>query len=688
MMRFIIITISALYFFLTQVSFAQTDSLNISWDRNAEQDSVEYYILLYAYSNAKTTFSNQEYDTLEFINQTPFSISRVQTVDTDTAYIKPGNFVSYRVIAVDSQGIPSDFSDPAGAGIPQIRWQQTEIDSGKSFPLYKSDFLVDLDNNPTDLMLDISQEVNITITQITNGIQLEPSPITFTGQARFRLGVTDPDGFHDNKLITVNIVNTNKPPVITHIPDQIVTEGTAFSPLSLDDYVQDPDHTDNELSWSYSGNDLLTVTIDPQRILTVNPPDVDWYGSETVIFTVRDPGGLTDGDTVIFRVTPVNDPPVVQLNELVLDNGDTQVFDLKLYASDVEDSPLQLQWDFLGYQNFEFSWENSVQKLLRITKTGSVSLESGQFVVTDTGGLSDTANVRIIATDGTPNTPPSLAYLPSIINIAEDSNTLVQLDQFIVDSTNAFSELSWEFIPGNFIEYTYDATHASLMIFAEPDWNGHSDFRIRVTDPQGLSDEKVLDIMVNPRVDLRRIAFNTSFPGQVQVAVETDQGSQVEMSFWVNPSLKSTYKSINFLNNHRFSLQNLTPDTTYRYVLTLSDTSGFSHTYGDSTFSTGLNQLAEEGGSDILVYPNPFRPSRGHVVVVFDNLPQQMKELLVMTTSGEVVFDKVFEGVPIRRLPWTVVNKNGEQLASGLYLYVIKGENGKKLKAGKLAVIR
>jgi hypothetical protein len=509
-----------------------------------------------------------------------------------------------------------------------------------------------------------------------------------TGSYPVTVRVRDQAGATANQNYTLTVSWQNEPPVITSIPDQIVAEGTAFPPLSLDNYVQDPDHQDRQLIWTYNGNSALTVTIDTARVARVAVPDQNWNGEEAIIFTVTDPGGLSDRDTVIYRVTPVNDAPLVQLTELVLDNGDSKVFDLKPYASDVENTPLQLQWNFVGYQNFDFTWENSAQKLIRITKIGNVSLESGQFVVTDIGGLSDTANVRIIAPDGTTNTPPSLAYLPSVINIDEDSNTLIRLDQFVVDSTNAFTDLDWEFTPGNFIEYTYDAVQASLVIFAEPDWNGQSDFRIKVNDPQGLSDERMLNIVVNPRVDLRRIAFNTSSPGQVQVVVETDQGSQVEMSFWVNPSLKSTYKSINFLNSHRFSLQNLTPDTTYRYVLTLSDTSGYTHTYGDSTFSTGLNQLAEEDGSDIFVYPNPFRPSRGHVVVVFDNLPQQMKELLVLTTSGEVVFDKVVEGIPTRRLPWTVINKNGEQLASGLYLYVVKGENGKKLKAGKLAVIR
>ncbi len=75
-------------------------------------------------------------------------------------------------------------------------------------------------------------------------------------------------------------------------------------------------------------------------------------------------------------------------------------------------------------------------------------------------------------------------------------------------------------------------------------------------------------------------------------------------------------------------------------------------------------------------------------MVVFDNLPQEMTELLIFTPAGETVFEKEIDGVPQRRMPWSVINRRGEQLASGFYIYVVKGENGQKIKSGKLAVIR
>jgi hypothetical protein len=75
-------------------------------------------------------------------------------------------------------------------------------------------------------------------------------------------------------------------------------------------------------------------------------------------------------------------------------------------------------------------------------------------------------------------------------------------------------------------------------------------------------------------------------------------------------------------------------------------------------------------------------------VVIFDNLPEKMTGLLVFTPDGQVVYERQIEGVPTRRLPWSVINDEGQRLASGFYIYVVKGENGEKIKAGKLAVIR
>ena len=129
-------------------------------------------------------------------------------------------------------------------------------------------------------------------------------------------------------------------------------------------------------------------------------------------------------------------------------------------------------------------------------------------------------------------------------------------------------------------------------------------------------------------------------------------------------------------------------DTTYQYTLTVTDTSGFQKVYSDSSFQTGAQQEVFAGNEEVFVYPNPYRPSKGHSVVIFDNLPEEMTGLLVYTPDGRVVYERNIEGVPLRRMPWSVINSNGENLASGFYIYIVKGENGRKVMSGKLAVIR
>jgi hypothetical protein len=68
--------------------------------------------------------------------------------------------------------------------------------------------------------------------------------------------------------------------------------------------VSDPDHADNELTWSWSGNTSLTVTWDAtRRRLRIRYPRT-FTGSETITFTATDPEGASDSDAATFTVNP------------------------------------------------------------------------------------------------------------------------------------------------------------------------------------------------------------------------------------------------------------------------------------------------------------------------------------------------------------------------------------------------
>lgn len=86
-------------------------------------------------------------------------------------------------------------------------------------------------------------------------------------------------------------------------------------------------------------------------------------------------------------------------------------------------------------------------------------------------------------------------------------------------------------------------------------------------------------------------------------------------------------------------------------------------------------------------YPNPFKPNSGlgHRVITFSRLTQHTK-LRIFNVAGELVYDTEGDS-PTGELVWNVKNKNGESVASGVYIYLLADEFGHRAK-GKVAVIR
>jgi hypothetical protein len=125
--------------------------------------------------------------------------------------------------------------------------------------------------------------------------------------------VTDLNGATDPQPFTLTVNQVNDAPVVSDIPNQTIAEGGIFAAIPLDAYVDDVDNIDAEISWVYSGNVALNISINPiTRLATINPVDANWNGSETITFTASDPEPLSDSDQVIFTVTPKNDPPTVE----------------------------------------------------------------------------------------------------------------------------------------------------------------------------------------------------------------------------------------------------------------------------------------------------------------------------------------------------------------------------------------
>ena len=88
--------------------------------------------------------------------------------------------------------------------------------------------------------------------------------------------------------------------------------------------------------------------------------------------------------------------------------------------------------------------------------------------------------------------------------------------------------------------------------------------------------------------------------------------------------------------------------------------------------------------SSAYAYPVPFKPSAGHTSIKFANLAND-STIKVYTIMGELV--QTLTGPDSNgKIDWNVKNSNGDNVASGVYIYQIK--NGFSEKRGKLIIIR
>jgi len=249
-------------------------------------------------------------------------------------------------------------------------------------------------------------------------------------------------------------------------------------------------------------------------------------------------------------------------------------------------------------------------------------------------------------------------------------------------------------VPGN-LQITFN-NDSSVMSLRTNLTSGTLNFTLKVWDIEGFWDQKQINVTISSSESYFGESWELNWSpiySQMRVLVNTNiRSSIVEMKYWINPDYPNTTQSLKLSKSHSFYLVNLIPDTTYFYTLVLEDSVGYRETVAlDSTFKTG-NGATGETTVKTIAFPNPYRPGIGneHQYIIFEPLSPETKEIMIFTTAGVLVYNKYLDRDDVQqgRFSWEVINNNNRELASGLYIYIIKGEGGRKIQSGKLAVIR
>ncbi len=285
--------------------------------------------------------------------------------------------------------------------------------------------------------------------------------------------VSDPEGAVDTDTITVTVAPVNDAPRLA-LPDIAFPEDSSFT-LNLDDYVADPEHGAEELSWSAEviaaqGTDspgakianLQSSILNPQSApggIEVDPSDLqvsidpatrvanfsvsgDSSGVFTVVFSAADPEGATGTDTITVAVAGVNDPPFLSapIGDVSYpeDSGPhTVAANLESVFGDPDPGATLI---------FSAASDNpdiqaGVQGAALIVNSSPDYFGEGTVVVTAQDDSGATAS-GTFAVAITPVNDPPLVTLPDI-SFPEDSSYTLNLDLYVADVDNDPGEMAW-----------------------------------------------------------------------------------------------------------------------------------------------------------------------------------------------------------------------------------------------------
>lgn len=397
---------------------------------------------------------------------------------------------------------------------------------------------------------------------IANGIAtITPFDPNWNGTETISFTAEDEGNETASVNVSFTITPVNDPPVVTDIPDQQLAEGAAFAQINLDDYVSDNEDNDDQITWSYAGNIMLTVDI-TGRIAIVTPPNPDWNGAETVTFTATDLGGLTHFDDATFTLTPVNDPPIVTTamgTKNKQEDFGQFIIDLNNVFSDPDGENLTYtleNTDPAGVvtANIQNANELSINSILDVSGTVQLTLRGTDG---DTEFVEDILTLNV----SNSNDPPIVTTPMGLVQKNED------FDPFSIDLNTVFTDNDGESLTYTLEGTTGTSVQAALSgstLDVSAVLNGASDgntVTVRGTDGFGSFIDDVLTVNVAPVND--QPVINS------QVNVNTPEDTPVEI-----------------IPAH---LNVVDPDNTYPDDFSLTITGGDNYTIAGNTVIPNLD---------------------------------------------------------------------------------------------------
>ena len=397
--------------------------------------------------------------------------------------------------AFAQDGTPAAENNPPSLnGIPGESIQE----GGKFAPIKLDDYVDDPEDKPATLRWKITGNKDLQVSESNRVVTIKTPNEYWNGSEDLTFTVTDPKGASSSETVTFSVESVNNPPVVSKISDQTVDEGKKFSPIKLDDYVKDPDHPKDQITWEYELTPIakeqaegeLSVDISKDRIANVVIPDTNWFGAYKITFIATDAEYASDKTSANFTVRPINDPPIVQKapDQTINEKEQFESINLSDLVSDVDDDVSKIKWSVDGGKDLKVKIDKyNVAEIIIPNENWNGPTETFTFTATDPHGAK--ASFKTSFTVKSINDPPEFVEQIPDQDIQEKSQFKpIELDKYVKDIDHKFEQMKWEFSGNKDLKVQLSGKVAKILT-PNALWNGSETITFKVTDPEGASAE-------------------------------------------------------------------------------------------------------------------------------------------------------------------------------------------------------
>jgi len=241
---------------------------------------------------------------------------------------------------------------------------------------------------------------SVSIVDAAQGTILYTPSGLYSGSDSFTYTITDSQGATATGTCTVEVLHVNRPPVAVNDTVTLAEDTAAFFDVVLND--SDPDGDTLVVSGATAGAHGQLAVVYPSYLYY--QPAVNYYGTDTVTYTVADGHGGTATATVNVTITPVNDPPVAVADSRSAPEDTAITINVLTNDSDIDGDTLAITAVTQGaHGRVAFTSTN-------VTYTPVANYNGADsFTYTVSDGHGGTASATVSMTVSAVNDPPAAA---------------------------------------------------------------------------------------------------------------------------------------------------------------------------------------------------------------------------------------------------------------------------------------